>query len=317
MAQRESTVITPSGEGLVYATPASLIDLKKHAIRLPLNAARLRSRHSGSYLSRFRGRGMEFDEARPYQPGDEIRNLDWRVTARTGRPHTKLFREERERSVILWVDYRAPMFFATHGRFKSVLASEAAALLAWSACRHGDRLGGLVFSEQGHQEIRPRNGDRAVLSLIRLLAATSALPRQETNRERRREVAANALARARRVARPGSLLFFISDFRNLNSSMEMHLAALSRHCELVLLQIRDQLELELPIRGRYPISDGSRRLIIDSGNGQLRETYQRHQLARAQRLQQLCRRHRMHLLDCNTVDDPLQVLMLGLGGETR
>ena len=88
---------------------------------------------------------MEFDESRLYQPGDDIRNMDWRVTARTGKPHTKLFREERERPVFVWVDYRAPMFFATQGVFKSVFVARMAALIAWNAVQQGDRIGGLIF----------------------------------------------------------------------------------------------------------------------------------------------------------------------------
>ncbi|MEQ8659878.1 MAG: DUF58 domain-containing protein, partial [Gammaproteobacteria bacterium] len=100
-----------------------MVALAGQARALPGFARPLRARHSGQYLSRLRGRGMEYDESRPYQPGDDIRQIDWRVTARTGRPHTKLFREERERPVFLCVDYRHGMFFATQGVFKSVQAA--------------------------------------------------------------------------------------------------------------------------------------------------------------------------------------------------
>jgi len=149
----------------------SLIALRKAGAALPLKAVKTLGRMTGNYLSRFKGRGMEFDESRPYQPGDDARNLDWKVTARTGKPFTKLFREERERSVLLWVDYRAPMHFATRGLFKSVLAARTAALLAWGAIHHSDRLGGLIFSESGHLEVRPQQGKHAVLNFIRQLVS--------------------------------------------------------------------------------------------------------------------------------------------------
>jgi uncharacterized protein (DUF58 family) len=154
-------------DDIVRVNPATLIGLHRAAGSLPLKSSKIQARFSGNYLATFKGRGMEFDEVRPYQPGDDIRTMDWKVTARTGKPHTKLFREERERPVLLWVDYRKPMFFGTRGSFKSVVAAKTAALLAWSAIQHGDRLGGLIFSEKVHQEIRPHRGKAATLHFIR------------------------------------------------------------------------------------------------------------------------------------------------------
>ncbi len=153
----ESRVLDgPRSHDPVRVSTASLIRLIGPASTLSLKVRFIRAQQSGAYLSAFKGRGMEFEEARPYQPGDDIRNLDWRVTARTGKPHTKLFREERERPILLWVDYRNTMFFATKGVYKSVIAARAAALLAWSAHHHGDRVGGIIFSEQIHHELKPR-----------------------------------------------------------------------------------------------------------------------------------------------------------------
>ena len=137
---REAPSLWPqAGDGLVYLSTRAMARLRRSADKLPLKAIKILNPLSGSHLSRFKGRGMEFDEACPYQAGDDIRNLDWRVTARSGRAHTKLFREERERSVLFWVDFRSNMQFATRGRFKTVLASEAAALLAWATRRQGNR----------------------------------------------------------------------------------------------------------------------------------------------------------------------------------
>ena len=151
-----------------------LIALKPAGEMIKLSTPRIRAVAAGGHLSPFKGRGVEFDESRPYQEGDDLRTIDWRVTARTGKPHTKVFREERNRPVILWLDLRASMMFATRGAFKSVVAARSAALIAWSAIANGDQLGGLVFSESGHEELRPRLGHRAALRLLQLIAADPA-----------------------------------------------------------------------------------------------------------------------------------------------
>ena len=164
---------TVDGDNLVHVSPSTLIALRGAGESLTLKASRISARQSGNYLSRFKGRGMEFDEARLYQPGDDVRTMDWRVTARTGKPHTKLYCEERERAVLTWVDMRPTMFFATRGAFKSVIAARAAALLGWSANRQGDRLGGLVFNADTHHELRPKRGKSATLKMMQLISTAS------------------------------------------------------------------------------------------------------------------------------------------------
>jgi hypothetical protein len=151
---------------LVSVSLKTLIDLAKQATRINLHHAQNRSQQSGGYVSRFKGRGMEFDETRLYQPGDDIRSIDWRVTARTGKTHTKVFREERERPVFISVDDRLTMQFATRGVFKSVLAAKLAGLLAWAAEYHGDRIGGQIFSELECRELKPQNGRHGEVVLI-------------------------------------------------------------------------------------------------------------------------------------------------------
>ena len=210
---------TPAPDPLdpVRVTAPGLVALARQAGAIGLDTRRIRSRMTGEYLSPFRGRGMEFDEARIYQPGDDIRNIDWRVTARTGRVHTKMFREERERPVFLWVDLRTPMFFATRGAYKSVIAARAAGLVAWSAQQRGDRVGGLVFSDSEHHEVRPQRGKPAVLHLINRLAGHPAWTDPAATVDPRAGL--DAALRMRRLARPGSLVFLISDFRGLDEDL--------------------------------------------------------------------------------------------------
>src|SRR5690606_29617548 len=180
-----------------------LIALKAAGESLNLATPRVRALGAGGHLSPFKGRGVEFDESRPYQPGDDLRTMDWRVMARTGKPHTKVFREERNRPVIVWLDLRAPMMFGTQRAFKAVRAAEAAALIAWGAIANGDRLGGLVFSDTAHEERRPRLGRRSALTLLQLVAEDRFwTPSPSTAPGGGAE---HGLKRLTRVARPGSL----------------------------------------------------------------------------------------------------------------
>ncbi len=283
---------------------ASLINLSQSAAGLHFRHRGVRSAQGGNYLSSFKGRGMEFDETRPYTPGDDIRNMDWRVTARTGKTHTKLFREERERPVFISVDARASMFFATRGSLKSVLAARLAALVAWSTVQHGDRVGGQVFAEDGSREIKPEHGRRTVLRLLQMLAALEPADGASAHSPHTLD---DAMARLFRHARPGSLVFVFSDFRQLSPSGEASLIRLSRHCDLALGFVSDRLERQLPDTGRLRFAYGERELFLDAtpaaaaAHAQAFET-------RLERVQTLARQHQIRFLNCDTAADPVSIL---------
>ena len=219
---------------------------------------------------------MEFDEARLYQPGDDIRSIDWRVTARSGKTHTKVFREERERPVFISVDNRLAMHFATRGVFKSVLAAKLAGLLAWAADYHGDRIGGQIFSEHECRELKPQNGTHAVLRFLNALVK----PQNPIDKVFTLD---QVLARLNQHARPGSLVYIISDFRGINDQAETHIAKLSEHCEVVLIFIYDPLESSLPTKGRYRFTDDERDVVIDTSDQQRLLSYQQRFVQRLQR----------------------------------
>lgn len=292
-------------DGLIYISQSRLIALQREAGLLKLNPGKIKSRLSGSYLSRFKGRGMEFDEARPYQPGDDIRNMDWRVTARTNKPHSKVFREERERPVLLWVDFRHSMFFGSQQCFKSVQAAQAAALLAWKASQQGDRLGGLIFSEQQHQELRPSRGKAAALHLIRQLSDFSrSQPGSMGKSEKQSHDARHALSRLVQVARPGSLIYLISDFRHVSARFESTLNRLTRHSELVLIHLYDALENTLPAAGFYTVTDGVNDAQINASDAKVRQQYHNRFDAHRENLQQLCQKNKVRYLSLST-DQPV------------
>ncbi len=307
-------------DDIVRVKLETLIKLSQQAHQLPLKSKRVLSRLNGNFISPFKGRGMEFDEARPYQPGDDIRSIDWRVTARSGKTHTKLYREERERPVLIWVDLRKPMFFASQGMFKSVLAAKAAALLAWSSTQHNDRLGGIIFSEEQHNELRPKRGKSATLHFLQQLAKHSAWDKNNRNAMTdsiiESQSAEHALNRLRRVAKPGSLIFLISDFRNMhdheNTNIESSLAKLSKHNDLVMLFINDPLEQQLPPAGFYKITDGQNELTINTYNPDLRSQYQQRFNTHQQYLKDLCVKLGIFYMNISTDKPLLESLQKGL-----
>ena len=292
---------TDRNNSLVSIQLKTLVNLAKPASLLKLHHSSIRSQQSGGYVSRFKGRGMEFDEARLYQPGDDIRSIDWLVTARTGKTHTKVFREERERPVFISVDNRPAMHFATRGVFKSVQAAKIAALLAWVAQHKGDRIGGQIYTDSACQEVKPQNGKHAVLRFLNTLTNARAYLNLEMTLER-------MLARLVQHARPGSLVYIISDFRGFNQETEKHLAKLARHCDVVLIHIYDELESHLPANGRYRFTNEDRDIVIDTGDNQRILNYQQHYQSRLDYLQNTAKKLGLLFFQCSTTDNPIEVL---------
>lgn len=270
----------------------TLVDLAAPATGLKFHHRAIRAKQSGGFISRFKGRGMEFDETRLYQAGDDIRSIDWHVTARTGKTHTKIFREERERPVFICVDCRTGMHFATRGVFKSVLSSKIAALLAWMACHHGDRIGGQLFFDSHCLELKPQNGRRAVLHFLNALVNANAVDVKNKLNDVENEELETVFSRLNRHARAGSLVYIISDFRGLTANAQNTLITLARHCDVVLLFIYDELEAHLPDVGQYRFSDGKNNAIINVTPA-ARLQYQTQFLTKQEFLQDFAAQHGM------------------------
>ncbi len=293
--------------------PDELIALRQQAGKLDLGLRQAaRTQLAGSHASRFRGRGMDYQESRIYQPGDDIRSMDWRVTARTGRPHTKLYQEERERPVVLCVDLNPGMFFASRGALKSVVAAHAASLIAWAAAAHGDRIGALLFNGD-HHELPPRGGKHGVLRLIRQLVAQSD-PLKNLQQPPHPEGLNGALARLRRVSRPGSLIFLLSDFYGIDEETGKHLTRLRRHNDVVAIQILDALELAPPPPARYGVSDGQHTGILDTRSASARQAYADFFGEHHRALRELMRSRAIPLLPLSTDDDVAAALRQRLTG---
>ncbi|PID72115.1 MAG: DUF58 domain-containing protein [Desulfobulbus propionicus] len=267
---------------------------------------------AGEHLSHIRGRGMEFSEVRSYHPGDDIRTIDWRVTARSGKVHTKLFHEERERPVLIAVDYRRQMFFATRGRFKAVLASELAARMAWLALAGSNRVGAFLFSEEERIEVRPSGGRRGVLRLLQQMVSHPAWERELHAPFAPEKRLAATIIRLRRVVQPGTMVILISDFAQWDEEVEQQLALMGRHADICLLFCYDPLEADLPECGHYRISDGRSELTIATADAGLRDRYALQFQEHFATIKDFCRSCRVYLQAVSTSDNPEQVQLPGV-----
>lgn len=238
---------------------------------------------AGEYHSVFKGQGMEFDEVRGYQPGDDIRTIDWNVTARTGHPHVKRYVEERELTVFFLVDLSSSGFFGSSEKLKHEIAAEFCALLAFSAIKNNDKAGLLVFTDRIELFIPPAKGTSHVLRLIReLLFFDRSQKRVRTGTD-----IALALDYLGRVMPKPGVVFLISDF--LDQGFEKSLAVLARRHDLIGVIVADPREYDLPDLGLLEIQDAETGLtgVVDTGSRQVRGKYRQVALDRDQRLSRL------------------------------
>jgi uncharacterized protein (DUF58 family) len=217
---------------------------------------------SGRYASRLRGRGLNFEELRRYHPGDDIRTMDWKVTARTRTPHVRVYTEEKDRAVLLLVDQRQNMFFGSRDRLKSVTAAELAALAAWRALGVGDRIGAIIFNDTEMTEIRARRSRENVMQILgevvrqnHVLTADSTVPANPGQLN-------NALEKARVLAPHDVLVVIITDGMGTDSETERFTAGLVEHNDVLMLLVHDPVRLD-PTGPRLTVSDGSLQMDLD------------------------------------------------------
>lgn len=268
-----TTATSPSG------TAAGAVDARVHVDLAHLRglepAARslrflprqpARSVLNGRHASRLRGRGLNFEELRGYLPGDDIRAIDWKVTARTGEPHVRVMTEERDRPALVVVDQRMTMFFGSVHAMKSVTAAEAAALSAFAILEQGDRVGGIVFGDDMLAEIRPARSRAGVTRVLTALAdANGALHAEAPQVEPM--ALSTVLRRVARIATRDHLVIVLSDFDGIDAETERLVAGLSRRNDLVLVPVTDPMAHEVPRDLRLTVSDGVLQAELDTGNG--------------------------------------------------
>ncbi|GAB2535625.1 DUF58 domain-containing protein [Rhodanobacter koreensis] len=307
-----NAVVQPwvDGDGRGQVSLAELIALRARVGRVRMAPLLSRAARSGQQSSRLYGRGMDYAESRVYMAGDDVRRLDWRLTARSGKLHTKLFQEDREGCLLILLDTHASMRFGTQVRFKSVQAARAAACAAWYAVRAGERVGVMAF---GHAEqlLRPQAGPRGALAVCGALAEWDALPSSDKT-----ETLADALIRAGRVLHGASRVLLISDGFSCDASARQRLLDLTRHAGVSVLVVADALELALAPVGRYPLEHAGERSEVVLQSDRQRRDFQRALGAGPARLGELAQSLNLRCSHMDTVADPL-VSMTALFGVAR
>jgi uncharacterized protein (DUF58 family) len=287
-----------------------LIALRARVGRARLASLVSRSARSGQQSSRLYGRGMDYAESRVYQAGDDVRRLDWRLTARSGKLHTKLFQEDREGSLLILVDTHATMRFGTRVRFKSVQAARVAACAAWYAARAGERTGVMAFG-QIDSLLRPVAGPRGALAVCGALAEWDF--RQPTDRT---ESLADALTRASRLRHGASRVLLISDGFCAQAPARQRLLDLSRHAAVSVLVVADALELALVPAGRYPLEHGGASQDVVLQSERQRRDFQRAIGAGPAQLGELAKSLGLRCSTIDTAADPFDAVA-GLLGARR
>jgi len=263
----------------------------------------------GGQHSPFRGQGPEFDSVRKYVPGDDIRNIDWRVTARTNSPHLKIFKEERERHVLLCVDMNSAMRFGTRKTFKSVQAAHIASILGWRGIANQDRISACLFGDvrNGIEYFPPTRTKRSFSKLLKRLS--------EPMSEQHEISLQNAFQHISQIAHTGSLIYFISDFMGFpqDCSLESNLNRLTKRCDVVLISVNDQADKSIYPVGALCFSSGKdQKILIDTNSFSGRTAYERQWIVNRQKLSETSSRLKIPLIELTTESDIRRDLALGL-----
>ncbi len=255
---------------------------------------------SGRHASKLRGRGLNFEELRNYLPGDDTRNIDWKVTARTRTPYVRVYTEEKDRTVWLLIDQRVSMFFGSTKRMKSVVAAEVAAISAWRVLSVGDRVGALVFNDAGISVVPPHRSRERVMQILKQVVeknqALSAAPGLKPDAGKLNE----ALKQVSLLARHDCLVCLITDGDGLNAETRRHITRLSEHNDVLTAFIYDPLEKELPAAGRLRFADGEGQLEADTSSKKLRTAFQNDFERRLEWMRSASRRFSIPLLPLHT-----------------
>lgn len=301
----------PSG---VYASLDELMRLRYRASGFSfLPRQPVHSVLSGRHASRLRGRGLNFEELRNYLPGDDTRNIDWKVMARTGEPHVRVYTEEKDRSVWLLVDQRISMFFGSRSRMKSVVAAEAAAVAAWRVLSQGDRVGAIVYDDRDLRILPPQRSEEQVSRILKEVVARNHALHAASDARPNPGMLNAALTRLSALVRHDCLVCLIGDGTGIDDETRRLVTRLTEHNDVLAVLVHDPLESSMPAAGRLVFSDGMSQLEFDTGERALREAYRNDFEARMERMRGTSRRHAIPLLTLHTEEPVLEQVRDELG----
>ena len=314
---KHNTVNDNTKRSAIYANLNDLRRLKYLAKGFSFNTNQpANSALSGKNVSKLRGRGLNFEELRHYRPGDDIRAMDWKVTQRTGKPHIKVFTEERERNVFLAIDQRMTMFFGSSNKMKSVIAAELAALIAWKISDSGDRIGGVIYNDEQTKVIPAKRGQQHVVSLLTdILKKNHELSIDNTAQYNTNDSDSynKMLATLNKVSSHNGLIILIGDGHGFNEVSTDHIKQLRQHNEVIACHISDPLEVELPQMSQMIVSDGRQQIQFSSDNKNVQKRYQDEITRQLESYVKAAKKYRIPLIEIDTIEPIEKQLRKALG----
>ena len=296
----------------VFVTLEELLELSFKAKGFSfLPSRRVGSILNGRHNSKMRGRGMDFSEMKQFVQGDNVRNIDWKATRRTGKPYVRLFNEERDRAVWLVVSQRNSMFFGTTKRMKSVVASYLTALTAFRVVDSGDRVGAVLYNDTTIKVCKAQRGKESIYRLLyELVDLNNQLGKNSNNNNGQLN---RALETVGAMAKHDDLIILIGDGRAIDDKSVEYITTLSTHNDIISALIYDPMEMELPNQKSLFLSDGSKSVDIDGGDKNFRDSFKKRLEGRKNALKNLSIRHTIPLLTISTNDDVLEQIQKQLG----
>ena len=265
------------------------------------NRQKVRSILGGKHASKLRGRGLDFEEVRNYVPGDDIRNIDWKVTARTQKTHSRVYSEEKEKPALIIVDQSKSMFFGSQRKTKAVVAAELAALAAFRVLKEGDRVGGVIFADSGIDVVFPKRDRKNILRFLEKIVQRNRelMDSEPVEFDRALPV---ALGKVKNIVTHDFLVILISDFHRYSPELIKFLTRISQHNDLILAKVYDPMEKEIP-KTQMIAGDGKKQLLLDGKNAALRDKFERVFDQDFERFKEQMKKHRIPVLSINTVED--------------
>lgn len=272
----------------------------------------VQSQLTGKHRSRLRGRGLDFEEVRIYNFGDDIRSIDWKVTARTKKPHTKVYTEERERPVFLLVDQSSSMFFGSQQYMKSVVAAEAAAISAWKVLAVGDRIGGIVFNDDSWEEVKPKRSPKAVLQLLNSIVKKNNILRSSRSVNQTNNILNRVLEQTLRFVTHDYLISIFSDFYSADNETIKLLKQISRHNDVIAGIIIDEMEKKPD--SNVIIGDGDQQINLSEVSNDQKIKYILNRQKKLKEFKETLFNYRITPLEFNTNEPILEQIRKLLGG---
>lgn len=272
---------------------------------------------AGQHGSRLRGRGLDFEELRRYLPGDDLRQLDWRASQRLGKPYVRTYSEERDRPLLVLVDQRMSMHFGSVRSFKSVVAARVAALSSWMGYLAGDRVGGLVFSDDGIEQVRPLRSRERIQALFAAIVRRNQALRADAPDVDATGRLNQALQGALAHAPHDNLICLISDFAGADDQTLRLLRTLAAHNDVIATLVYDPLAVHIPLQGRLVVTQGELQVEVAADRQQVRQPLSDFFTGRLRDVAELLRRSHVPLLSVDTANDTLTQLRRELGKQMR